>query len=605
MQRAQVVVGQRQRRERHVAHQARGREPLVERTGLCEQPAARERGERVGRALQAERGAQRRVHALERRGRAHQLADRGRLLGEHLARQVAEQRPARPAQALDRRAALGGRQRADGLTGQAHRRGPALRDLMKAHAELPRVAAELGLEHRAHLVDVEGEVGAPELEELALPAQAVDREGQLGARGEDDVQGLGRLAAQRLDRVHRGAVGRQCMEVVEHEPQRAVQALLQGLGQRRGEGVGAGVLVRARVGPARGAGRGGEVDREVGHAQAQRVHQAAPERRERCVLGAERVPGDVVALRPGRQQRRLAGAGAGDDGGHAAAQGLVQACLQLRRGSAAGATAAGRTWSSASWCALLHAHIQAGPTSCRQPARRDTGPLRQRLALVQPRADAAQVGLQALARRRLEGQRKAQLGRAQRPAHLADPLGALADAVEDARRDLVAALPRHGRAQRARVAQGAAGGVDEQRLGGLAVGHEGAVGPRDDADGQSGAAPRLRAGDGEQQRVARAVGRDAVEQQVVDGGREDDGFEVRAGELGQRVELVDGIAVARAAEPCRELVERAVGAGRSHGDELGRERQGELARGRASAAGLDGEGHHLLGHPNTNWAGRE
>ena len=105
--------------------------------------------------------------------------------------------------------------------------------------------------------------------------------------------------------------------------------------------------------------------------------------------------------------------------------------------------------------------------------------------------------------------------------------------------------------------------------------------------------------------MARAVGRDAVEQQVVDRSREDDGFQVRAGELGQRVELVDGIAVARAAEPCRELVERAVGAGRSHGDELGRERQGELARGRASAAGLGGEGHHLLGHPNTNWAGRE
>ena len=213
---------------------------------------------------------------------------------------------------------------------------------MKARAELPRVAAELGLEHRAHLVDVEGEVGAPELEELALPAQAVDREGQLGARGEDDVQGLGRLAAQRLDRVHRGAVGRQRMEVVEHEPQRAVQALLQGLGQRRGEGVGAGVLVRARVGPARGAGRGGEVDREVGHAQAQRVHQAAPERRERCVLGpsvyqatwwrcaqaassvdlpAPAPAMTVVTRRPRAWSRR--------------------AC-SCARGSAAGATAAGR-----------------------------------------------------------------------------------------------------------------------------------------------------------------------------------------------------------------------------------------------------------------------
>jgi hypothetical protein len=45
--------------------------------------------------------------------------------------------------------------------------------------------------------------------------------------------------------------------------------------------------------------------------------------------------------------------------------------------------------------------------------------------------------------------------------------------------------------------------------------------------GTAGAARRLRARDGRQQRVARAVGRDAVEHQVVDGAREDHGFEVR------------------------------------------------------------------------------
>jgi hypothetical protein len=153
---------------------------------------------------------------------------------------------------------------------------------------------------------------------------------QLGARGEDDVQGLGRLAAERLDRMHRRAVGRQCVEVVEHQRQRTAQALLQGLGQRRGEGVGAGLLVGARVRAARRVGRGCEVDREVGHAQAQRVDEAAPERRERRVLRSERVPGDLVALRPGAQQRRLAHARARDDRGQAAAQALVQACLQLR-----------------------------------------------------------------------------------------------------------------------------------------------------------------------------------------------------------------------------------------------------------------------------------
>jgi hypothetical protein len=66
----------------------------------------------------------------------------------------------------------------------------------------------------------------------------------------------------------------------------------------------------------------------------------------------------------------------------------------------------------------------------------------------------------------------------------------------------------------ARVAQGPARRIDEQRLRELAVGDEGAVGARDDAHGQAGAARRLRAGDREQQRVPGAVGRDTVEQQV-------------------------------------------------------------------------------------------
>ena len=78
------------------------------------------------------------------------------------------------------------------------------------------------------------------------------------------------------------------------------------------------------------------------------------------------------------------------------------------------------------------------------------------------------------------------------------------------------------------------------------MGDEGAVGARDDAHGQAGAARRLRAGDREQQRVPGAVGRDTVEEQVVDRGREHNGFEVRAGEPGQRMQLTDGIAVARA-----------------------------------------------------------
>ena len=130
-----------------------------------------------------------------------------------------------------------------------------------------------------------------------------------------------------------------------------------------------------------------------------------------------------------------------------------------------------------------------------------------------------------------------------------------------------------------RASRRAPRGVDEQRLRELAVSHEGAVGASDDAHPQAGAARRLRAGDREQQRVPGAVGRYTVEQQVVDRGREDHVFEVRAGELGRRMELTDGIAVARADERHREFAERAVGAGGPHGHELGRQREGEVARG--------------------------
>jgi hypothetical protein len=107
------------------------------------------------------------------------------------------------------------------------------------------------------------------------------------------------------------------------------------------------------------------------------------------------------------------------------------------------------------------------------------------------------------------------------------------------------------------------------------------------------------------QRMAGAARRDAVEQQVVDRARQHHGLEVRAGQVGQRVQLVGGVVVARGGQPGRELVERVLGPDRAHGRELGRQREGEMARGRAPAAGLDGEGHHLLGHPNTNCAGRE
>jgi hypothetical protein len=77
------------------------------------------------------------------------------------------------------------------------------------------------------------------------------------------------------------------------------------------------------------------------------------------------------------------------------------------------------------------------------------------------------------------------------------------------------------------------------------------------------------------------MGRNPAEEQVVDRARQDHGLEVHAGELGQRAELIDGMVVSGGAEPCRELVHRTVGARGTDGDELGRQRKGEMARGRS------------------------
>ena len=69
------------------------------------------------------------------------------------------------------------------------------------------------------------------------------------------------------------------------------------------------------------------------------------------------------------------------------------------------------------------------------------------------------------------------------------------------------------------------------------------------------------------------AGGDAVEEQVVDRARQHHRLEVRAGQAGQRVELVERLVVVRADEPDRQLVERALGAGGVDRRELGRQRR--------------------------------
>jgi hypothetical protein len=181
-----------------------------------------------------------------------------------------------------------------------------------------------------------------------------------------------------------------------------------------------------------------------------------------------------------------------------------------------------------------------------------------------------------------------------------EALGALADAVEDPRDDLVRALPRDRRRERAHVDHSPGGGVDHERLGQPLVGDEGAVGPGDDAEREARAPARLDRRHGQQQRMARAADDHTVEQEVVDRAVERERLEARADHVRRRVQLTLGSVVARAVQPHGELVERRIGVFGAQRRELGGQRERETGVRGAAALCQEHEGHHELGHPNTN-----
>ena len=168
---------------------------------LDEEPAARERTQRLVGSFDPERVAELRGEALERRDARDELRDPRVLAGEHLGGQVGEERPARPAHALERGGHVGGGHSPQGLHGEAHRRGPAAGEPVQLGGDgRVRVSRELGQQRRG-LVDVECELRAGDLHDLPLPSEPLDRERKLGTGGDDEVQALRRLAAERLDRL--------------------------------------------------------------------------------------------------------------------------------------------------------------------------------------------------------------------------------------------------------------------------------------------------------------------------------------------------------------------------------------------------------------------
>ena len=194
------LVGERHALACELAHQRSERVPArLAPVGLDEEPAALERGERLGSADGAESLAELRVEAVERGHRPHERAHVLGLALEDLARKIGEEAAAGPPEAVERAAPLLGRDVAEGLQREPDCRGPPAARLLEVAGDVVCRLAQRLLEQKSRLVGGEGKLARGELDDLALPAQALDREGRLVARGQDDVQRRRRVPHERLD----------------------------------------------------------------------------------------------------------------------------------------------------------------------------------------------------------------------------------------------------------------------------------------------------------------------------------------------------------------------------------------------------------------------
>ena len=294
---------------------------------LHEQAAPGERAEDRPGAGDAERLAERRREALEWRDALHELLHLRMLVRKDLGGQVCDQRSLWLHDPLERIGAVLRRDTAERFDRQPSRCGPPSGRAPQRGGRPRVVGSRERLEEHVDLVDVEREVGARELQHLALAAQPLDREGKVGARREHDVQPARRLPAERLDHEDRAGRRLELVDVVDDEDEVAVQLRLKRLADRGRE-------------PARPPGlvepgtRAGRDDRarlaggEARDAQAERVCDAAGELRERRILGGGAVPGAVDLRRPRCEKRRLAEACARHDGRQAPFQRLAEALEQ-------------------------------------------------------------------------------------------------------------------------------------------------------------------------------------------------------------------------------------------------------------------------------------
>ena len=334
------------RASRRASANSRTGEPSEYQPTVCpcsstNEPAPRERVERLRGVRDPQRLAERRGEALERRHRPHQRLDLGRLVREHLGGEVREQRPARARRMRSSVAcrSVGGTPRSASTASRTAAGQPPVA-AWSSHRRLRVGGSRERGQERRRLARVERQVGAGELEHLPLAAKALDRERQLGARGEDECS--------------RGGAWRQSDSITCTAPTRARQR--PGRRRRRARGRGGArlerlaecrrepararrlVLLRARAGG--GRDRAGRVDGQRGDAQPD-AHPRGPARSPASdASSADAVyQAQLTSHRPVGEQRRLAEPGTGDDRRQPP---LERAVEDRRRAARAGAGAPAR-----------------------------------------------------------------------------------------------------------------------------------------------------------------------------------------------------------------------------------------------------------------------
>ena len=302
--------GHRERLERVVADERPERQRSVLAL-LDEEALPGQLRERGSRATKPDGLAELGCESLEQGQLADEVANGVRMAREHLLGEVGQERGARLVDTGEHRAPGLSRRRLQRLDCQAHRRRPPTGDAVDLRNELLGLGAELLVDEHSYLVDGERELAAVDLQELPLPAQALDLERWRSPSGDDQVEARRRMPAERFDEARRWTRGGELMGVVDHEDEVGRELLVEDLGELGGERVGAQELLG--LGAAGAFRKPAHVAGDIRDPEAERVAEPAAEGGEVQVVLVGCVPGARSQLPPGRQQRGFAESRLSDD----------------------------------------------------------------------------------------------------------------------------------------------------------------------------------------------------------------------------------------------------------------------------------------------------